>query len=342
MKLLICTQAVDKNHPILGFFHSWIEEFAKHFAEVHVICLQKGEYALPKNVSVYSLGKENGEVRSVVYGWRLLKLAWKKRQSYDVVFVHMNPEYVLAGAPAWLLLRKPVSLWYTHGTVSIALRLANRMVKNIFTAAKEGMNLSSQKVIVTGHGIGALENSQAVDKDIDLLTVGRITPSKNLESLVEVLREVRLHRASATLTIVGTTAGVADETYLAKLKEKINSMNLKNAVTFIGARPHTELPGWFKRARVFVHAATNGSLDKVLLEALASKTPVVSSAVGARSLPLGAWQVDSVGDFSQEVLRILAGTPSEDIDRVCTYVIQKHSLKSLVETLSIQLKSYGV
>ena len=30
MKLLIITQKVDSADPILGFFHQWVEEFAKH------------------------------------------------------------------------------------------------------------------------------------------------------------------------------------------------------------------------------------------------------------------------------------------------------------------------
>lgn len=29
VKLLIITQKIDINDPILGFFHKWIEEFAK-------------------------------------------------------------------------------------------------------------------------------------------------------------------------------------------------------------------------------------------------------------------------------------------------------------------------
>lgn len=30
MRLLIITQKVDENDAILGFFHGWIAEFAKH------------------------------------------------------------------------------------------------------------------------------------------------------------------------------------------------------------------------------------------------------------------------------------------------------------------------
>ncbi|MEK7538915.1 MAG: hypothetical protein AAB552_03680 [Patescibacteria group bacterium] len=58
MKLLILTQKVDQNDDILGFFHGWIREFAKHAEQVTVIALGVGEYDLPKNVRVFSLGKE--------------------------------------------------------------------------------------------------------------------------------------------------------------------------------------------------------------------------------------------------------------------------------------------
>ena len=60
MKLLILTQKVDKNDTTLGFFHRWIEEFSKNYEKIIVICLYKGEYNLPQNVEVYSLGKERG------------------------------------------------------------------------------------------------------------------------------------------------------------------------------------------------------------------------------------------------------------------------------------------
>ena len=58
MKLLIITQKVDINDDLLGFFHGWIAEFVRQCEQVTVICLQKGEYDLPRNVRVLSLGKE--------------------------------------------------------------------------------------------------------------------------------------------------------------------------------------------------------------------------------------------------------------------------------------------
>lgn len=64
---MIVTQKVDVNDPILGFFHRWVEEFAKHFERITVICLQKGEYNLPANVKVFSLGKEESNFQFSIF-----------------------------------------------------------------------------------------------------------------------------------------------------------------------------------------------------------------------------------------------------------------------------------
>src|SRR3989338_2534636 len=122
MRLLIITQAVDNNDPVLGFFVSWIRELSKRFESVDVICLREGTHSLPANVSVHSLGKENLEIenwklkilRRPLYIMRFYRYAWSLRRSYDAVFVHMNQEYVLLGAILWKLLGKRVYMWRNH------------------------------------------------------------------------------------------------------------------------------------------------------------------------------------------------------------------------------------
>ena len=68
MRLLILTQKVDINDNNLGFFHRWIEEFARHCESVIVVCLQKGEYHLPPNVKILSLGKEKKYSEYCIFG----------------------------------------------------------------------------------------------------------------------------------------------------------------------------------------------------------------------------------------------------------------------------------
>jgi len=329
MKLLIITQVIDTEHPILGFFHRWIQEFAKHCDHVHIICLQEGSRDLPDNVTVHSLGKESGASR-LTYLWRFYKLIWQLRHEYDNVFVHMNQVYVILGAPLWRPLGKRVGLWYMHGTVSRSLKLAEKLVQHIFTGSPESCRLASQKIIVTGHGIDTTHFAPdlSVTKSLDLITVGRITPAKNLMQLVDILHTLR-QTIDVTLTIVGAPVTAVEEQYTEKLKQHIDALGLDQFVHFPGRVPQTDLPALLNSARVFVTVAQNGSLDKAILEAMAVGLPVVSSAPGSDSLPLGTNQVSTPAGFVDQLQKVLQSTDEKPVTNAM-YVKENHSIASLV------------
>ncbi|MEA3398315.1 MAG: hypothetical protein U9R06_01065, partial [Patescibacteria group bacterium] len=80
MNLLIITQKVDKQDSNLGFFHDWLLEFAKNFEQIIVICLQKGDYALPDNVKIISLGKDRG-VNKLSLLFNFYKIIWQEKNN---------------------------------------------------------------------------------------------------------------------------------------------------------------------------------------------------------------------------------------------------------------------
>lgn len=333
MRLLIVTQVIDKNHPILGFFHRWIEEFAKNCETVHVICLHEGEHYFPKNVHVYSLGKEKRPVSSVLYAFRLNILSWKLRKEYDSVFVHMNPEYTIAGYLTWLVFRKKIGMWYAHGAVSLKLRLATLMSTYIFTSTPEGFRIDTQKRKIVGQGIDTVHFApNQSPKDIDLISVGRISRTKNLHALVDVLALVRKEH-DVSLTLVGDTATSSDLSYKTELIDYIQTKDLAGYVHFVGPATQTELPSYLNRARVFVHTAKNGSLDKSILEALSCWLPVVTSADGVTSLPLGDWIVHDLQAFAQQTSVLLDTSDLKHSQMLRDYVKQHHSITSLVHKI---------
>ena len=328
MRLLIVTQVVDIEHPILGFFHRWLEEFAKNCETVEVICLEAGKHSLPANVTIHSLGKEEGKGR-LVYLWRFFKLTWTLRKNYDSVFVHMNQVYVLLGGLLWRISGKRVGLWYMHGTVSPSLKLAEKITNKIFTGSKESCRIESNKIIITGHGIDTekfkIENC---NKDLDLITVGRITESKNLKTLIDILEEVRTGK-EVSLTIVGGAVTASEQGYENELKEYIKNKGLTEKVIFYGRVNQEALPNILNRAKVFVTTAKNGSLDKAVLEAMACGLPAVSMAEGTRSLPLDETQVSNKEEFIVQVKKVLESNVfSDESNRIC--VETQHSLKSLI------------
>lgn len=266
MRLLIVTQAVDQKDPVLGFFVRWIEEFAKHVEHVEVICLREGKHALSANVRVHSLGKERGAASRAAYAWRLLRLVWVLRRDYDAVFVHMNPEYVVLGGLFWRLWSKRIALWYTHKSVNLKLRVATLFADTIFTASKESFRLRSKKVHVMGHGIDTdffFPDTSIVRGDW-MLSVGRLMPSKRHDLAIR-----RVADEGKVLRI----AGEGPERHSLEML----AHELGVHVHFLGGVSQSRLRDEYRRAAYLIHTSETGSLDKVVLEALACGLSVVTN-----------------------------------------------------------------
>lgn len=273
-RILIVTQTVDSSDPVLGFFHRWIEEFAQHYQAVEVVCLRQGTFSLPGNVTVHSLGKEAGGNR-VLYAVRFLKYIWALRHSYDVVFVHMNPEYVVLGGLLWRALGKRVGLWYVHKSVTLYLRIAALLVDHIFSASKESIRIKSPKVFITGHGVDTdfFSPDSSVARGSHFLSVGRLMQSKRHDLAI---REAAQKHAALRIAGEGSL-----RTELEAIARELGA-----DVTFLGGISHSALRDEYRRAAKLIHRSETGSLDKVVLEAAACGCLVDTTDPALARLPL--------------------------------------------------------
>ncbi|MBP9717380.1 MAG: glycosyltransferase family 4 protein [Candidatus Pacebacteria bacterium] len=329
-KLLIITQVVDTNHPILGFFHGWLAEFAAQCETVHVIALEVGAHTLPSNVTVHSLGKEAGESR-LKYLRRFYLTIFVLRHEYDAVFVHMNQVYVILGGLLWRLWGKRIGLWYVHGTVSASLRLALLLTHKVFSVTQESFPLLTHKLVATGHGIDTdLLKPATSEKQFDFITVGRVTPSKNLETLIELFAEIA-SPAPYSLIIVGPFSSSTDAQYQRQLVTLVEQKGLTSHITFYGGMAHDELVPLLQRSRVFLHTARNGGLDKAVLEAMSVGLPVVTMAVINSELPLSGGYVTTSDDFVRQARAMvqLSTSPIPD-NEGRRFVVANHSIKALI------------
>lgn len=329
MRLLIITQVIDEQDSVLGFFCGWVREFAKHVEEVHIICLRKGTYNLPKNVHVYSLGKEQNQSR-LQYLVRFYKYTIAFRNQYDSVFIHMNQIYAILGFPIWLLLRKKVAMWYAHGKVSLSLKVATWCVDTVFASTKEGFNIETKKLFLVGQGIDTgLFKLQSAYQKHHLVTVGRISRIKNLDTIVQAVQQLQVEYGDVSLSIVGDTISQEDSVYKKELLEYIQEHKLSSHVSFDGPKKHQELPVIFGSAHCFVNMSDTGSLDKTLLEALSCGVPVVSSNKAFSQLMPSADSVvtQSVPDLVNKVKLVFDSTIRPSYRSI---VEQNHSLQGLV------------
>ncbi len=343
VKLLIITQKIDINDPILGFFVRWVEEFAKHFEFVTVICLEKGEFNLPPNVKVLSLGKEDS-ISRIKYITRFYSYIWKERKNYDKVFVHMNPIYIVLGGLFWKILYKKITLWYTHKQVDLKLRIAEKLSDIIFTAAKESFNIKSNKMCTMGHGIDIdrFKNIKKEEKEndndnvLEILHVGRVTKIKNIDTLVETAKILKdTWNKKIHITFLGSVATKEDNEYLEKIKTMVSKYTLNSIVTFSGSVSNSDIMRYYNKSDITVNMTPTGGIDKVVLESMASGVPVLSSNEAFKtyfneySNVLIFKERDQV-DLAQKIKHLFEG---EDMKKISEFLVKKAQEKASVVSL---------
>lgn len=278
MRLLVITQKVDNNDSILGFFCNWLNELAKKIDKIYVIVLEKRNTNLAKNIELYSLGKErgNGRIKRFIKFNQLVARVLFRRE-IDVVFIHMCPEYVLSIFPYARITRVPIVMWYAHGSANLKLKIAHLLVDQVITSSRSGFRLKSKKVAITGQGIDTekfkpqTSNLKPQNEKSIILSIGRISPIKNYETLIKAADILINQRNIKDLEfqIIGGIPLKSRKRYLDFLKNTVREYNLENYIQFIGSISYTQVQNYYRDCDLFISTSNTGSLDKTVLEAMA-------------------------------------------------------------------------
>ncbi len=347
MKLLICTQKVDSNDPVLGFFHRWIEEFATNYEKVTVVCLYKGEYSLPQNVEVISLGKERG-VPKIEYLIQFYRSILLYRKDYTHVFVHMNPVYVVLGGIMWRLLGKRISLWYTHKSVDTKLRIAEKLVHHIFTASAESFRLPSKKVVITGHAIDVGAYASVAHEQsarLRLSVIGRISPAKRIDVFIRTIAELKKRGVDVVGTIVGDVGTPEDAPYLGAMKRLSQELSCSENVQFVGAVSHQKIVHYLEQTDIFLHTSETGSMDKSVLEAFACGVTVLSSSEAFEDvlMPYALSLKEMSPSHIAQKVEAITVLPEDKRDSIKIflreYVQKEHGLKATIKKIVVTMES---
>ena len=128
---------------------------------------------------------------------------------------------------------------------------------------------------------------RASDGVFTVLFVGRITPSKAQDDLLEafaVFRE-RFGRPSR-LVLIGRT-DPDQSRYLDRLMDRIGALALTDSVQLTGLVSDEELHGWYRQADLYVSLSHHEGFGVPLVEALAHSVPVLAWPAGAVPFTLG-------------------------------------------------------
>jgi colanic acid/amylovoran biosynthesis glycosyltransferase len=108
---------------------------------------------------------------------------------------------------------------------------------------------------------------------VEILSVGRLSHEKGQPMLLAAVAELRRRGLAVRLTMVG------DGPLRAELEADAARLGITDLVTFTGALGQDELPAIFRRADIFCQPSFMEGIPVVLMEAMATGLPVVSSRV---------------------------------------------------------------
>jgi glycosyltransferase involved in cell wall biosynthesis len=172
--------------------------------------------------------------------------------------------------------------------------------------------------IPNGRAIRHFSRCETPDINSDqkiLVFVGYITDRKNQAFLLEILKELP---ENYVLQLIGKPL---NPKYLEELKAYCEKNNLTN-VEFLGQVEHEQIPDYLETAHVFPSASKMEVQSLVVIEALASGTPVVGlSNETIDELindEVGAWLAKDKEprDFAKQIMRI-CNLPAEDYKVMC-------------------------
>lgn len=337
MRLLICTQAVDLDDPVLGFFHRWIEEFAQRAESVEVICLKEGRHSLPSNVRVHSLGKESGRSR-LKYVLRFWAYSWSLRMGYDSVFVHMNEEYVLLGGVLWRVLGKRIVFWRNHKMGSFLTSIAARLSSSICYTSPDSYVSTYAHAMRMPIGIDTtvFRPANAPSSNDSILFFGRLDEVKRPDVLVAALHILKSKNVRFRATICGSPTRQEDPFYR-QLQHDAESLVNAGLVSFRPAIKNEEAPSMYCDHAIYVNLTPSGSFDKTIGEAMASGCVVVAANNAVQSVLSDLFIARlTPEDAALAIERALSLTTKEQAERgknERTYIEREHSLSLLSNRL---------
>jgi glycosyltransferase involved in cell wall biosynthesis len=328
MRLLVLNMAMDLDDPAREFIVYWVKALAKRVEFVHVITMRAGRLDLPDNVRVYSVGKEKGysEPRRVLEFYRhLLNIVRKDR--IDVCFSHMIAIFTILAAPILKIRGVPIITWYAHRQVTTTLKVAHLLSDIMVTNAETAYCYKHDKLVVIGHGIDTdlfSPDGITLQGRPILLSVGRISPIKDVLTLIEACYLLRQKGYSIQCALIGG-ANKGDRVYEKTVHRSVEKLVLNDAVQFVGTVPHREVVHWYRRCFAHVNLCPTGALDKAALEAMACGRPSVAANEGFR---------ETMGPYAD--LLLFRHRDAQDLSQKLEYLLNMSEarLKAMGEALS--------
>jgi glycosyltransferase involved in cell wall biosynthesis len=116
----------------------------------------------------------------------------------------------------------------------------------------------------------SLRKEQGWHDETVLMSVGRLAPEKNWDTLLQAFAKVSSERTGLRLVLIG------DGPARGALQSLASELGIAELVTFTGALPFDQVPCYLKAADMFAFASVTETQGLVTIEAMAAGLPIVA------------------------------------------------------------------
>ena len=136
---------------------------------------------------------------------------------------------------------------------------------------------------------------------------------------------------------MGTPPMDAEKKYLAELKEQVKNYMLEEHIEFVAGAPHAKMPEYYRQAHLFVNPSSTGSLDKVVLEAMASGCLVLTCNEAYKKILAEKYifEKGNVVDLADKIVNLLTAPPDPALREI---VVKHHNLNNLIDKIINQFQ----
>jgi glycosyltransferase involved in cell wall biosynthesis len=307
---------MDSQHPVLSHQVEAIVALSSEFDEITVVTGQVGSYSVPSNVHVLSTNWTNHQPLRNSLKYLRVVLPQIFSGNFSAIFSHMTEVQSSLIAPLTKLLGISHYLWYAHAFRSKYLVWCHFWLTGIITSTSGSCPLKSTKVHPIGQAIDAEEFkflARPRNELVKFVHIGRFDPSKNIESIIDAIIEIRLSRGEVSLALIGSPSTKLAELEAEKIRAKFRSAIEEGWLQFIDSIPRKSVMSYLTDSHVFIHSYI-GSLDKSLIEATMMGIPVVTTNAEYIET-FGTWSNEKPISLINEVESLLT-YPPEEIDLV--------------------------
>ena len=149
--------------------------------------------------------------------------------------------------------------------------------------------------------------------------------------MIQAARVLKEKGVPAFFTCIGVPITNADADYFEGLKTEIKLQGVEEQFVFQGSSHHSEIPLWLEKADILVNISDTGSIDKVILEAMAFGVQVLTSNEAFENILLPhSLTSKNPEEIAEKIILLSKNIPETSLR---SYVLKNHSISGLIKTI---------